>query len=229
MSTIRWLPLESNPDVMNKFLKDLGVPANWGVSDIISFDEELIPMIPTPALAVLFLFPTGPKYTEYCEKLNKKMKEKQEEVDGVYYMKQTIRNACGTVALIHAVANNESVLNLHDDSVLKKFLDATRRLSPEEKGKYLEQDTEISSVHESSAQQGQTETPNLDEDVNPHFIAIVNVKGKLVELDGRKLGPLMHGDTSEKTFLKDALRVCKEYIERDPENLNFNALSFGAV
>jgi len=27
-------------------------------------------------------------------------------VDGVYYMKQTVGNACGTVAVIHALANN---------------------------------------------------------------------------------------------------------------------------
>lgn len=68
------------------------------------------------------------------------MKAKPGEDEGVYYMKQTVRNGCGTVALIHAVANNESRLNLKPDSVVQKFLNATKDLSPEEKGKYLEQD-----------------------------------------------------------------------------------------
>ena len=228
MSTLKWLPLESNPDVMNKCLKNLGVPENWGISDIISMDEEFLDMIPIPSLALLLLFPTTPKYNEYCEKQELE-KDKNQDVDGVYYMKQTIRNGCGTIALIHAIANNESRLDLKPDSVMKKFLDSTKDLSPEEKGKILEQNMDISAVHESSAQQGQTEAPNVDDEVNLHFIAIVNVKGKLVELDGRKIGPLVHGTTSDETFLRDALRVCKEYMERDPDNLNFNALSFGAM
>lgn len=229
MSSIKWLPLESNPDVMNKCLANLGVPVNWGISDVVSMDEELMGMIPVPSLALLLLFPITNKYIEYCEKQEELQKENQEVVDGVYYMKQTIRNGCGTIALIHAIANNESKLGLQADSVLKKFIDSTKDLSPEERGKVLEQNLDISAVHESSAQEGQTEAPNLDDEVNLHFIAIVNVKGKLVELDGRKFGPLVHGTTSDETFLKDGLRVCKEYMERDPDSLNFTALSFGAI
>lgn len=224
-----WLPLESNPDVMNKCLKELGVPEKWGISDVISFDEEFVNMVPSPCLALLLLFPWTPKYFEHTEKQEELLKGKQEEVDGVYYMKQTIKNGCGTIALIHAVANNESHLNLQPESALKKFLNLTRNLTPEEKGKELEQNMDISTAHESSAQEGQTETPNIDDDVNLHFIALVNVNGKLLELDGRKFGPIVHGSTSEKTFVKDAFRVCKEYMAREPENLNFNALTFGAL
>lgn len=229
MSTIKWLPLESNPDVMNKCLKNLGVPENWGISDVISLDEELMDMVPTPSLAILLLFPISAKYAEFWEKNEESMKAKPSEGEGVYYMKQTVRNGCGTVALIHAVANNESRLNLKPDSVVRKFLDSTKNLSPEEKGKYLEQDIDISTVHESSAQEGQTEAPNLDDDVNLHFIALVKVNDKLFELDGRKSGPIVHGITSEDTFVKDAFKVCREYMQRDPDNLNFTVLTFGAM
>ena len=30
----RWLPIESNPDVMNSFLARLGVPQDWQVSPV---------------------------------------------------------------------------------------------------------------------------------------------------------------------------------------------------
>lgn len=31
---------------------------------------------------------------------------------GVYYMKQTIGNACGTIAVLHSIANNTDVLSI---------------------------------------------------------------------------------------------------------------------
>lgn len=36
----------------------------------------------------------------------------QEVSPSLYYMKQTIGNACGTIALLHAVANNRQALGL---------------------------------------------------------------------------------------------------------------------
>lgn len=227
MSTIRWLPLESNPEVMNKCLRDLGVPEKWGFNDVISFDPELYHMIPTPCRAILLLFPITPKYLEYLEEKEQQLRDIQEIVPDLYYMKQTVSNACGTVAMIHALANNEEHLDLPADSLFKRFLDTTKYLTPEERGKKLEESGEICSVHEAGAQEGQTETPNLDEEVNLHYIALVRVSGKLVELDGRKASYIVHCDTTESTFLEDAMKVCRSYIARDPENLQFTALSFG--
>jgi ubiquitin carboxyl-terminal hydrolase L3 len=40
-----------------------------------------------------------------------RIKEEGQEVSSdVYFMKQTIGNACGTIGLIHAVANNQASL-----------------------------------------------------------------------------------------------------------------------
>ena len=35
----------------------------------------------------------------------------------VFYMKQTISNACGTVALLHSVANNTDVIELKEGAL----------------------------------------------------------------------------------------------------------------
>ena len=35
----------------------------------------------------------------------------------VFYMKQTISNACGTVALMHSIANNTDVIKLKDGAL----------------------------------------------------------------------------------------------------------------
>ncbi|XP_015921311.2 ubiquitin carboxyl-terminal hydrolase isozyme L3 isoform X2 [Parasteatoda tepidariorum] len=230
MSSIKWLPLESNPEVMNKFLENLGVPFKWGISDIISLDEEFLHMIPSPVLAVLLLFPITEKYQEHCDKQEELLKtEKQDTDPDVFFMHQTIRNACGTVALIHAIANNMDSLCLDSESVVKKFIEESRSLSPREKAEILESSQEISAAHEAMAQQGQTEAPGVDDEINLHFIALVNVNSKLYDLDGRKSVPICCGPTSKESFMKDAAAVCKEYMERDPNNLNFTALSFGAL
>ena len=73
----------------------------------------------------------------------------------MYYAKQTISNACGTVAMIHSVANNLDSITL-EDGILKNFLDATKTSSPEERAKQLEENNKVSEVHDDIAHEGQT-------------------------------------------------------------------------
>ncbi|PNH00074.1 Ubiquitin carboxyl-terminal hydrolase isozyme L1, partial [Tetrabaena socialis] len=57
---------------------------------------------------------------------------------GVFYMKQTIGNACGTIAVLHAIGNNPDTLKPAEGSFLQQFLGATAGMSPEAVGKFLE-------------------------------------------------------------------------------------------
>lgn len=49
-------------------------------------------------------------YLQYKKRKNEeelKLKDKGQQVsDEIYFLKQYVRNACGTIALIHSVANN---------------------------------------------------------------------------------------------------------------------------
>ena len=73
----------------------------------------------------------------------------------LYYMKQTISNACGTVAMLHSVANNLDSIPL-ESGILKDFLDSTKDSSPEERAKKLEDDENVVKVHDDIAKKGQT-------------------------------------------------------------------------
>ena len=77
--------------------------------------------------------------------------------DSVYYMKQTISNACGTVAMIHSVANKIDLESGH----LKDFLEVTKEQSPEERAKQLEENAKICEVHDNIAREGQTAVSQL--------------------------------------------------------------------
>jgi len=228
--TQRWLPIESNPEVMNKFLHNCGLPEDkWAISDVYGLDEALLAMLPQPVLSLMLLFPINEKYEEYCGKQEETLKNTPQVIpESLYYMKQTISNACGTVAMIHAVANNRDRVELKDGSFLKKFLDETVNKNPEERAEALEGDDGICSTHDQVAQDGQTSAPELDDKVDYHYVAFVENGGYLFELDGRKSSAINLGKSSKDTFLCDAARECQEYMKRDPDNLNFVIVALAA-
>ena len=224
----RWLPIESNPEVMNSFLAKLGVPRDWEMCDVFGLDPELLLMLPQPCLALMLLFPVTEKYHEFSREQEEAMRG-VEISDRLYYMKQTISNACGTVALMHSVINNVigDQISLQDGP-LKTFVEATLSLSAEERAVKLEADDAICECHDRAAREGQTRAPDRDERVDYHFVSFVSVEGHLYELDGRKSGPIKKGKTSSETFLSEAAAACKEYMSRDPDNINFTVVALAA-
>ncbi|XP_078077717.1 ubiquitin carboxyl-terminal hydrolase isozyme L3 isoform X2 [Mustelus asterias] len=207
-------------------MQQLGLLPSWQFGDVFGMDPELLSLVPRPVCSILLLFPVTEKYEAFKQEEEAKIKaEGQKVAPQVYFMKQTISNACGTIGLIHALANNRDKLEFETNSVMRKFLDNSTPLSPEEKAKYLENDESIRVTHEFSAQEGQTEAPSIDEKVDLHFITFVNVDGYLYELDGRKPFPINHGATTADHFLEDAVEVCKKFMQRDPDELRFTVVA----
>uniref|UniRef100_A0A2I3M2F9 LIM domain 7 n=2 Tax=Papio anubis TaxID=9555 RepID=A0A2I3M2F9_PAPAN len=140
------------------FLKQLGLHPNWQFVDVYGMDPELLSMVPRPVCAVLLLFPITEKYEVFRTEEEEKIKSQGQAVtSSVYFMKQTISNACGTIGLIHAIANNKDKMHFESGSTLKKFLEESVSMSPEERARYLENYDAIRVTHETSAHEGQTE------------------------------------------------------------------------
>lgn len=222
-----WIPMESNPEVMTKFLHKLGVAKDWSVVDVYGLEPDLLALVPKPVVAVILLYPLSKKGDNSLE--DKESGVKEEDISTpkdpeVFHMKQYIHNACGTIALIHSVGNNRDIIDLQD-GFLKTFLDDAKDLSYMECGKLLMESDGISITHKDVAQEGQTEVPSDEIPVYHHFVALIHKNGVLYELDGRKPSPINHGTTSPETLLEDAARVCKEYMARDPEEVCFTVLA----
>lgn len=75
-------------------------------------------------------------------------------------------------------------------------------LSPLERSDALEKTTLFAKAHDVAASQGQSAVPDSNTDVNLHFVAFVQASSaqegttghsRLVELDGRRPGPIDHG------------------------------------
>ncbi|KAF5190672.1 Ubiquitin carboxyl-terminal hydrolase isozyme l3 [Thalictrum thalictroides] len=219
----KWLPLEANPDIMNQFLWGLGLPEDEAeFYDVYGLDDELLEMVPKPVLAVLFLFPITAE-TE-AERILEKESVKKEPSDKVYFMKQTVGNACGTIGLLHAIANVSSEIKFAEGSYLDKFFKSTAKMDPLERAVFLEKDTEMEVAHSVAATAGETEAPNINESVDTHFICFTSVDGELYELDGRKSQAISHGASSPSSLLQDATRVIKAMIQKNPDSINFNVI-----
>uniref|UniRef100_A0A3P8U887 Ubiquitin carboxyl-terminal hydrolase n=1 Tax=Amphiprion percula TaxID=161767 RepID=A0A3P8U887_AMPPE len=196
---MEWTAMEINPEMMNK----LGVGESWRFVDVLGLEGDQLSAVPKPCCALMLLFPL----TQQHESFRAQQADKVSGGSEVYFLKQTIVNSCGTIALLHAVANNKGKLSFGNDSALKKFLDDTANMSPDDRAKQLEKNQ-----------------PEADK-VNFHFIAFVNVDGQLYEFDGRMNGAVKHGVTKEDSFITDAARVCRGFMEREHGEVRFSAVA----
>ncbi|XP_041358026.1 ubiquitin carboxyl-terminal hydrolase-like [Gigantopelta aegis] len=220
MAEQRWVPLESNPVVLTKYIHNLGSPDDWQFVDVYGLEDDLLMMVPRPVAALMLLYPCTKKVED-----NPIGTVSPDLTDSVYFIKQSIRNACGTIAIVHALANNANSIKFDADKYFSKFIEETKNMSPSERAQFLEKDKNMGNIHEESAMEGQTRAPSSEESVNPHFVAFINKNGKLFEMDGRKDGPIDHGKTTPDTFLSDAAKVVQQFMKRDPDELNFNVMA----
>lgn len=211
--------MEINPEMLNKMMEKLGVGENWCFRDVLGLEEELLSAVRKPCCALMLLFPLTQQHETFREQQANKVSAGAE----VYFLKQTVGNTCGTIALLHAVGNNRDCMTFNDDSALKKFLDDTAGMSTEERAKHFQENQAIKQAHNDIAAQGQCR-PEAGE-VSFHFIAFASVNGQLYEFDGKMNGAINHGVTNDETFVKDAAEVCRGFMEREEGEVRFSAVA----
>ena len=217
----RWVPMESNPEVWNELLKQMNVSPDWQFTDVWGLDPELLAMMPQTVAAVLLLYPISPN----TESLGREqLQSRTAEVDSsVFFMKQSVGNACGTVAILHSLLNNSDQIDIGEYA--RNFKEECAGKSAEERAKALETNSLIAEKHADAASSGQTAAPSADEKVNLHFVAFVSVNGVLYELDGRKERPVHWGECQRDELLSRGAVVCKKYMACDPGEMRFTVVS----
>lgn len=221
----QWIPLESNPDVLTRFGHALGLSPQLTFSDVWSLD--LLDMVPTPRYAVLLLFPLTPKLRTAADSLPS---DASFPTSAPYFVRQTIGNACGTIALLHAALNVSSgAPACSEGSFLARFAERTKDLTAEQRADALVEDEGLDAVHGQFAVQGQTAAPAATDKIGLHFVAFVQSGGKLWLLDGRKDSPVACGECEEGRVLEEAAVVVRErFMKADPDEQRFTILALTA-
>ncbi|KAJ6581342.1 hypothetical protein B0H19DRAFT_1207323 [Mycena capillaripes] len=232
----RWIPLESNPEVLNLWSTNAGLVPLVEFGDVFGLDESLLAMVPQPVKAVVLLFPISPESEARRKQEDEEiLKNGQPTLDPtIFWIKQTIPNACGTMGLIHAIANSD--VTLEPGSPLAKFI---------EQCTVLETTPLFADIHAAAASSGQSAVPaNLDTDL--HFsswcyflirdrahLAPDSSRGptsdgasmRIVELDGRRTGPIDRGECTD--LLADAAKIIRELYIGGSQSMQFNVMSLG--
>lgn len=236
----KWHPLESNPESLNKYLTKLNGDSPTSLlqfNDLLSTEDWAIGMLPQPIHSLIFLYNLSDIQVAASNKEDETVTTDEDKTppSDLYYMKQDISNACGTIALLHSIGNldDETKNSLNGESWLQSFLNSSSGKTPEEIAALLQDDGFIENAHESATSDtsNATANPDLAEKVNLHFVAFVpGSDGSVWELDGRRPRPFYRGDykNSEvegERFVDVACKAIKGYMERDPTELNFTLIA----
>jgi len=227
----KWFPLESNPVLMNDYIGKLGFHSDlYNFVDVFATEDWALEMIAKPVVAVIFLYPLTEKQLQHESGKTVAPSTSDNDNNKIWFIKQRIGNACGTIGLLHALLNTpEPVSQFRPGSWLQQFqASCPASLDPVAKAEILEADDTIASLHDkaTSSEQNSTDRGRLEDQLVTHFIAFVRDNNNtLYELDGRKAGPVPHGTTSATTLLPDAIRVIKEFMARDPTEVRFTILA----
>lgn len=103
-----FIPLESDPAVFTKLMHNLGGSTSLQFVDVWSINDTMqLALIPRPVLALILVLPTSKAYEQrkLTEEAARETYNGGGDGEDVIWFKQTINNACGLYAILHAVCN----------------------------------------------------------------------------------------------------------------------------
>jgi ubiquitin carboxyl-terminal hydrolase L3 len=252
--TKTFLPLESNPEIFTSLAHNLGLSSALKFTEGYDLDEDV-----GEVLAYVLAFPTDEGYDERHDNDDGNHKretehggtevgskqgdekdgvERKADGEGVFWLRQTIHNACGLYALLHATCNGEARKQISITppspllplSILSILSNATN-ITPEPNSilqtllttlslhhsSFLSTSPDLETFYTTAATSGDTRTPEQGEEVDWHYTCFVpgpDVR-VLFELDGDRWGPLERGVLADdgSDFGEKARGTIKEYFE----------------
>ncbi|KAM0276807.1 hypothetical protein ACHAQH_006396 [Verticillium albo-atrum] len=228
-----FVPLESNPDVFNALIASLGVSPTLRFQDVWTL-ENTSDLLSVPVLALVLVFPTTPAYDARAQaddaNADDWMVTHREEDEDAVWFKQTIHNACGLYAILHALANGRAKDFIRPGSSLDTLFSITAPMDPPQAAMVLETSRELEAAYDGVAKQGSTAAPPAEDEVNYHYICFVKSPdtGHLFELDGDRKGPVDRGVMEEEQHVDlgpKSLELVREYIKTGEGDVNFSLMA----
>ncbi|KAL7673100.1 hypothetical protein ACOME3_007972 [Neoechinorhynchus agilis] len=211
ISTDKWIPLENDPEVLNKYLARIS-NSSFRLCDVVSFENDAAQFISGRLIGIIVLYPTVIDLDE----------ETGKEVKDVIFIKQMVHNACATMALVHGLINFDGPKGGLVDELKVAITD----LDPEKAGEML---VNIFKKAHNEFSMGALGNPASEHDMatDLHFVTFIVKGSRLYQLDGRKAGPIDKGPSSESDLLSDAIKVIKrDFLSKlAPNECRFSCLA----
>lgn len=228
------IPLESNPEVFDRFAYNLGLNNSYNFNDIFSIDDpELLAFLSRPVIAIVLLFPIQKNMPLLP---NHHSNDSISKDNQPIWLRQNFQNACGLYALLHILINNKS--NLRKGSLLDEFLNSNKEITHSTVDQFIIDFTKRynQDFNESS---GETTNPDPETDIDLHFISFISYEGKLWELDGRSINkePLLLGnvdktnqidlenvDLISQSIIIERIKAYMNNVESESDKLKFSLI-----
>jgi ubiquitin carboxyl-terminal hydrolase L3 len=206
---------------MTKLVHKLGFSPKYAFHDVWSIDDPaLMSFLLRPALALLLVFPL----TEVYEESRQREDSPRDDYAGygasepVTWFKQTIKNACGMIGLLHCLCNGPARNHILPDTDLQRLLRDADPLNPTERAELLYNSQALETAHAEAAHTGDTAVPDPATQLDLHFVAFVREGADLWELDGRRKGPINRGwiGTGDDMLSDTALELgVRQFLRRE--------------
>ncbi|KAJ6591268.1 ubiquitin C-terminal hydrolase L3 [Mycena vulgaris] len=231
---IHFIPLESDPAIFTGLIHALGV-RGLEFQDVYSLESaDLVPggslALPGPVYALILVFPTTETYEAGLAAAKRRARAEGTHYNGrgsgepVIWFEQTIHNACGLYAILHAVSNlGEGFID--PGSLLGNLLGSCIDLDPTGRASALEASDAIAEAHRQAATQGATPVPNAEDEVYFHYVCFVKspLNGHLYEMDGDQNDPLDRLE-EDSDLLSGGLELVKSFIQTGNPQFQLMAL-----
>ncbi|KAI4281734.1 MAG: hypothetical protein L6R35_005578 [Caloplaca aegaea] len=209
---------------MTKLVHKLGLSPTLAFHDVYSLDDpSLLAFVPRPVYALLLVFPTTDIYEKARATEDGPLPEYNASGSGeeVLWFRQTIRNACGMMGLLHCACNGGARELIAPETDLANLITSALPLDPSSRAQLLETSPGIAQAHASAASGGDTAAPSAEANIDLHFVAFIkSAENHLWELDGRRKGPLNRGKLGddEDVLAEKALDLgVRRFLKREEE------------
>ncbi len=223
---------------MTRLAHELGLSQSLQFHEVYSLTEPaLLEFLPRPAHALLLVFPVTDTYEKFRTQEDSALSDYSGSgsEEPVVWFKQTIRNACGLIGLLHIITNGEAREQIQAGSDLEKLLREALPLDPVKRADLLYQSKSLEAAHSTAAASGDSTAPDANAAVDLHFVAFIKDKqNNLWELDGRRKGPLSRGklDAENDVLSEQGQELgVKAFLRREEEagggELRFSVIMLG--
>lgn len=221
--------------VMNALARKLGLSTSLQFYDVYSLEPDFLAHIPRPCQALLVILPLTKAWDadRRAEDAGKEDYQGVGDKEPVIWFRQTIRDACGSIGMLHCAINGKTKDFILPGSTLEKLRAEAVDLTMNDRAQMLHDSQAFEDAHASVATLGDTKPPpKTDHEDLGHFVAFVKADdGHLWELEGDRKGPIDRGalGADEDLLSPRALGLGMKRVIRMEQDAGGDDLRFSCI